>query len=63
MADYKDMYFKLFRATEEAINILIKAQKECEELYIEGTNDAPRLISLLDEIKNKNGNNSDEPNS
>ena len=33
--DYKEMYFKLFSATEESINILIKAQKECEELYME----------------------------
>ena len=34
MPNYKEMYLKLFRATEDAINILIKAQQECEELYI-----------------------------
>lgn len=34
MPDYKEMYLKLFRATENAINILIEAQQECEELYI-----------------------------
>jgi hypothetical protein len=34
MPDYKEMYLKLFRASEQAINILIKAQQECEELYI-----------------------------
>ena len=34
MPDYKKMYFTLFRATEQAINTLIEAQRECEELYI-----------------------------
>lgn len=32
--DYKEMYLKLFRATEEAISCLIDAQRECEEMYI-----------------------------
>ena len=35
--DYKELYFKLFRATEKAINLLIDAQRECEELYLSGT--------------------------
>lgn len=34
MPDYKEMYFKLFRATEEAIRILTEAQLACEEMYI-----------------------------
>ena len=34
MPDYKEMYLKLFRATEHAISCLITAQQECEELYI-----------------------------
>lgn len=34
MPDYKKMYFKLFRASARAANILIAAQKECEALYI-----------------------------
>lgn len=34
MPDYKEMYLKLFRATEKAINELIKAQQDCEELYL-----------------------------
>ena len=33
--DYKEMYLKMVRATEEALNILIKAQQECEELYLQ----------------------------
>ena len=32
--DYKEMYFKMVRASENAINILIEAQRECEALYI-----------------------------
>ena len=34
MPDYREMYLTLFRATEHAINTLIAAQQECEELYI-----------------------------
>ena len=34
MPDYKEMYFKLFRAAEKAIGLLISVQQECEELYI-----------------------------
>lgn len=32
--DYKEMYLKLFRASEAAINFLIAAQQECEEMYL-----------------------------
>lgn len=31
---YKELYFKMLSASEEAINAIIKAQRECEELYI-----------------------------
>lgn len=34
MADYKEMYRKLVQASEAAINILVDAQRECEEMYI-----------------------------
>ena len=34
MPNYKEMYLKKFRAVEDAVNILIDAQRECEELYI-----------------------------
>ena len=34
MSDYKEIYFKMVRASEQAIRILIKAQQECEELYV-----------------------------
>ena len=44
MPDYKEMYFSLFRATEQAINQLIAAQQACEELYLQ---DEPPVISIL----------------
>jgi len=34
MADYKEMYLKMMRASEEAMRILIQAQQECEEMYL-----------------------------
>ena len=34
MPDYQELYHKLFRATEDAINRLIQAQQECEERYL-----------------------------
>ena len=40
MPDYQELYHKLFRATEDAINRLIQAQQECEELYISDEDDA-----------------------
>ena len=36
MPDYKEMYLKMVRASERAINILVEAQQECEELYLSG---------------------------
>ena len=50
MPDYKEMYLKMMRATEAAIRILIKAQQECEELYLNA--EEPPLI-LLSEEQNK----------
>lgn len=32
--NYKEMYLKLFRASEKAINLLVSAQQECEEMYL-----------------------------
>ena len=34
MPDYREMYIHLFQETEKAVRILIKAQQDCEELYI-----------------------------
>lgn len=34
MPDYQQMYLEMVRETERAINILIDAQRKCEEKYI-----------------------------
>lgn len=34
MPDYQQMYLEMVRGTERAINILIDAQRKCEEIYI-----------------------------
>jgi hypothetical protein len=50
MPNYKEMYMTMFRAAEDAENILIEAQRKCEELYIsddERDSDAPKLSCLL----------------
>ena len=46
MADYKEMYLKMMRASEEAIRILVQAQRECEEMYLSDESD--EKISLID---------------
>ena len=35
MPDYKEMYLHLMRETEKAIDILVQAQRECEQKYVE----------------------------
>ncbi len=32
--DYKELYLKMMRASEESIRIMIQAQRECEERYL-----------------------------
>ena len=34
--NYSEMYYKMARAVEKAIRILVNAQLECEELYLNG---------------------------
>lgn len=46
MPDYKEMYLKLFRASEEAVNVLIAAQRECEELYVSAPEPELKIITL-----------------
>lgn len=52
MPDYKELYFKLFRASEQAINTLIHAQKECEELYLSDPEPELKLIPIVPNTKN-----------
>ena len=35
MVDYKKMYVTMVNAAEKAMELLIEAQRPCEELYIE----------------------------
>ena len=49
--DYKEMYLLLMRASEKAIRILVDAQRECEELYLnagEPETDEPPTAPLDD---------------
>ncbi len=34
MSDYEEMYLTMLRASEEALRIIIEAQKKCEDMYI-----------------------------
>lgn len=44
MPDYREMYLTLFRAVEQAVDILIEAQKTCEEIYL--SQKEPDLVIL-----------------
>lgn len=46
MPDYKEMYLKLFRASEEAVNLLIAAQRECEELYVNAPEPELKVLTI-----------------
>jgi len=45
MPDFEEMYFKLFAAVSDAMEILDSVQKEMEELYIRDDY-KPKLIKL-----------------
>ena len=49
MPDYKEMYLKMVRATEQAINTLIAAQQECEEMYLNADEVPLELFPLKEE--------------
>lgn len=51
MPDYKDMYLKMFKASEQVINILTAVQRECEEHYISSPEQEFQVIELLSEAK------------
>lgn len=44
MPDYREMYYMLFRAAEQAIDVLVRAQRECEELYLRAPE--PGIVEL-----------------
>ena len=51
MPDYKELYLKMFRVSEQAVKILIAAQKECEEHYISSPEPELQVISIPSENK------------
>ena len=46
MPDYKEMYLTMVRATEQAIETLISAQRTCEEMYLNQSDPALRVLPL-----------------
>ena len=46
MPDYREMYLKMMRASEQALRILIEAQQECEELYLSAEDEPIRILPL-----------------
>lgn len=48
MPDYKTMYLTMVQASEDAINLLIKAQRECEELYLSSAEPEIRVLDPRD---------------
>ena len=46
MPNYKEMYLTLFRANAKAVEMLIAAQRLCEEMYINEDQSKPKLIQL-----------------
>jgi hypothetical protein len=42
--DHEEVYLKMFRAAEQAVNVLIAAQRECEGLYL---SDPPQDFKML----------------
>lgn len=49
MPDNKEMYLKLFRTSEDAVNLLIDAQRECEEMYLSSPEPELKIIPLSTE--------------
>ena len=48
MPNYKELYMKLFTAAEDAIEMLITAQRECEEAILNEETPPLRIIDLAE---------------
>jgi len=51
MPDYKTMYYKMFNAVTDSIEILKQAQLEAEEMYIESSEKDDSKITELKIVK------------
>lgn len=52
MPDYQQMYLTMVRAAEKALNILIEAQQECEEIYLSGEETEITLLPVQGNMDN-----------
>ena len=50
MPDYKEMYLKLFRATESAATTWIEAQRKCEEMYLSAENTEITMLPVANKV-------------
>ncbi len=58
MPDYRELYLTLMREVEKSIEILINAQRKCEDMYI---NSEEPIIQVIDFTQNPpNEEKSDE---
>lgn len=46
MSNYKEMYLLMMKETEKAIEILIEAQRKCEEIYLKLHKPDLKIIDL-----------------
>ena len=46
MLDYKQMYMNMIQASEKAVNILIEAQRQCEDIYMMECDEKDNIIKL-----------------
>ena len=51
MPDYKKMYLRLFQASEDAINLLVEAQRECEEMFLTDETQQPIVLPKPDKTE------------
>jgi hypothetical protein len=56
MPDYKELYLKMFRASEEAANVLISVRQECERFYV----NAPESELIVVALPPENEKNTDD---
>ena len=53
MSDYRKMYYKMADATAEAIHILLKAYRECDEISLDPANVLMQNLLLPDNASTK----------
>ncbi|MBS1402859.1 MAG: hypothetical protein HPZ79_07735 [Oscillospiraceae bacterium] len=54
--DYKELYLKMVRKTESAINLLIEVQQECEELILQTDGRKAARLTELKAVPRQNKN-------